>query len=579
MRVETRTEATRTLEKAKLELRALSRMAASEIELVASEFEGLAGHTETILRLAGAIVTCVETESVSAVLPKLQTLGAAAKCFMEDRLQATDGILDTVSKEVKLLRQLSQTTRGQAAIAFETKALSVLTNIEVARLGAVGAGFHYLAHELAEFSKSVIKDTQQLAVHADGRKAAVERTARVLAAEVPRLREELACIEGDLSNALSMVESGLAHFSSIPVQFGTSVSDLAQQIAGVVAAVQAHDITHQQVDHVQEALTIVSAKISSEGNSEDDLAQELGRAYGGLTIQIYQLNTVRETISNWASQIRTCIGGILRVSASDVVGIGFKVLDQERELSDQLARIECLERQSQAHSGRIQSTFGGLSSLRQLVSEYLQRSKSVRSHLQLLTFNSIIEASGLGTQAAAILAIAQSIKGISAEWSEITAQSEQVMQEVLNLEQQMNEAMKTFSEASNERLRETQVQITDSLDHLRTAAAFAEERAQEMKVATEKMQTKTTEISSAVDRLEACFGRIDAALTTLEGVRRELETDDPEVAKRYDAVEIEQLFSASYTTEMERDVLRAALRGSELPVTQPTFGGNGVEMF
>ena len=56
MSVETRTEAVRTLEKARGELQALSRTSESEIESVARAFEGLAGHADTILNLAAAIV-------------------------------------------------------------------------------------------------------------------------------------------------------------------------------------------------------------------------------------------------------------------------------------------------------------------------------------------------------------------------------------------------------------------------------------------------------------------------------------------------------------------------------------------
>ncbi len=543
MGVETRTEAVRTLEKAKDELQALSRASESAIESVARAFEGLASHADTILNLAAAIVRCVENESVSSVLPKVQTLGTTARGFIGGRLQATTGILESVTREVGLLCQLSMVTRDQAAIAFETKALSVLTNIEVARLGAVGEGFQYFAHELADFSKSVAEDARQLSSHTDSRRAAINKTRRVLAAEMPRLREELARIEVDLGNALAGVDSSLTQLSRTPVQFRTCVEDVAQQIAGVVAAVQAHDITRQQIDHVQEAFALISARMRSEGNAEDEVAQELARAYAGLTIQVYQLRTIKEAIATWVSQIRTCMDGILRVSASEVVGIGPVVLDQERELSFQLAHIEGLERESQANSERIQRTFGGLSNLMQLVTEHLQRSKSVRGHLQLLSFNSIIEASHLGTQAAAILAIAKSIKEISAEWNRITDQSGQAMQEVLSLVKQTNELMGAFSEVSNERLGEAQAQTRAGLDNLRTAAAFAAGQAQSMKAATEQMQAKTTEVGNIVDVLDACFGRIDAVLAEIEAVRSQLESDHPEVKERYDAAEVEQLFS------------------------------------
>jgi chromosome segregation ATPase len=225
--------------------------------LVARAFEGLAGHTDTIVSLAAAIVGCVENENVSSVLPQVQTLGAAARVFIGDRLQATTGILETVTTEVKLLRQLSRVAGDQEAIAFEIKALSVLTNIEVARLGTVGAGFHYLAQELANFSKSVIEDTKELARHTDGRRAAIEETRRVLSAELPRLREELARIEVELGNALAVVDASLTQLSSTPVQLRTCVEDIARQIAGVVAAVQTHDITRQQIEHVQAAFALI----------------------------------------------------------------------------------------------------------------------------------------------------------------------------------------------------------------------------------------------------------------------------------------------------------------------------------
>ena len=58
-----------------------------------------------------------------------------------------------------------------------------------------------------------------------------------------------------------------------------------------------------------------------------------------------------------------------------------------------------------------------------------------------------------------------------------------------------------------------------------------------------------------------------------------MDMDYPEAKEQYDAAEVEQLFAVSYTTEMERHVLRAALSGTELPVAQQTFEGNSVELF
>lgn len=314
-------------------------------------------------------------------------------------------------------------------------------------------------------------------------------------------------------------------------------------------------------------------------SADPESVQEAAWLHAGLTIQAYQVRAIKDTVAGWKSQIRTCVGGILRVSASDVAGIGPAILEQERELSSQLAHIETLERESQVYRERIQLILGGLTDLMQLASEHLQRSRAVRGHLQLLTFNSIIEASRLGTQAAAILAIAGSIKEISAEWGRITDRSGSTMDEVQTLVRQTNSMMETLAKVSGHGLSEAQLQSRAGLDNLRHAAVLAARQAQAMNALTEKMQANSTDVGNTADSLDACFGCFDRVLTDVEGVRRRLEIDYPDLQAAYNPVEVEHVFSASYTTEVEREILRAALGGAVLPVAEQTFEGNSVELF
>ena len=579
MKAGAKTEAIGALNRANTELQLIARDTETQVRAVSAAFRGLAEHADAMLSLAATIVGCVENESIRAILPKAQALGAAAKQVIGERLQSTTGILETVATEANVLQRLAQVTEQQAQIAMNTKALSVLTNVEVAHLGSVAAGFQYLARELADFSKSLMEDSQALEGRTEGRRTTIEETRRSLSSDLPRLREKLGTNEKDLGKDLVVLDSSLNRLSEAPLQFRACVEDIARRISGVVAAIKAHDITRQQAEHVEEAFALISAKLRGDGNSGSG-AGDLPLAYAGLTIQIYQLEAIKVTVENWTSQIKTCMHGILQVSASEMVGIGPMVLAQEREVSFQLAHIEMLEGESQACSARIQHTLEGLSSLMQFVREHVQRSRSIRDRLRLLSFNSIIEASRFGSKAQAVLEIARSIKDISAEWSQITERSGKAMEEILALVQQTNQAMDAFSEASNERLREAQSQARASLENLRAAAAFAGKQSREMETITAKMQSKSAEMSGTDGALGACSSRVDAILAQLESLRRDMETDHPDVGQRYDAAEAERFFSASYTTEMEREVLRAALRGSSLPVaTQHAFEGNSVELF
>jgi uncharacterized phage infection (PIP) family protein YhgE len=569
----------RALVKARAELESLAHGAESEIQSLTAGFEELATQSNTILRLASAIVGCIEDEGVRSVLPKVQNLGAAARRYVEARLQATNGILETVTTEVKLLRQLSTVAHNQSAIALRTRVLTMLTNIEVGRLGAAGTGFHNLATELAAFSRSLTEDTEELARHTDARRPAIEAAKRVLSAELPHLVDEFARIDLNLGDDLAALESRLTQLSEIPTQFRKSVEEIAVQISGVVAAIQSHDITRQQIEHVQEAFTLISSRMHSEEGSKHDILHEGSLAYAGITIQISQLQNIKASVANWTSQIRTCMEVILRVGASDLVGISPLVLEQEREISSKLAHIELLECEGRGYSAKIRRTVGGHASLLQLVGQHVERSKAVRQLLHLLSLNSIIEADRLGTRANAILEIGNGISDLSAEWSKITDRSEDAMREILKLANQTGELMETFSEAGDETLREAQIQTRTGLDSLRAAAAFAAGQAQEIQLATRTMQAMSAGIGKSGDLLDASYGHIDAILADIQSVQRQLESDCPGVKDGYDIAEMDQLFAASYTTEVEREVLHAALHGTPLPPMQQALGGNSIELF
>jgi hypothetical protein len=541
-----------------------------EMELLGHDFEGLALETSRVLDAAGAIVGCAEGERMASVLPRVQQLGTVATNFIRQRLDATEGILDTVKAEASLLELLAHLTRGQKGIVKETGMLRVLTNIEVARLGEVGASFQYLAHELDDFSRSVAESTRELTNHTDERRKSVEQTRLALTRELPEMREEFARIQASLDNALSVVDRTLGQMFETPVRFRGCVEEVAGRVAGVVAAIQSHDITRQQIEHVKEALGIIAAGLEEEGVSRSVLE-------AGLTIQNYQLRNVGETVEGWLAQIRNCLRGIADIAASEILNLSVVMVGQESALAAQLTHIESLEGECEVGDAKVQSSFAGISGLMQLVSEHLARSKSVRDQLQLLTFNSIIEASHLGTQADGILEISTSIKRISAVWGEITAQSEAATGKIGTLVDESRSTLEIFSEGGYAGLREARSGTEEGLEILRGAARCADLRGREIEAAVKGLHARIAEIAAKGERLEAGFRRIHGVLEAIDAARQEL--DDGNGAGGFDPQTVERKFGANYTTERERAVLRAALVGGPLPAAEESFAGNSVELF
>ena len=579
MGVADRPDVTCTLEKAGQELQSLLRDSAEEMDRVGKDFEDLAHRVDAILNLTAGVIGCMEDERVSSILLKVQTLGMEARKFIQERLRASGGILNTVTTEAKSLGHLSQLTRSQRSIAREMQMLSVLTNIEVARLGESGAGFEYLAHQLDDFSQSVARDTKDLSCHTDERTVEVEETKRMLGIEAPRMRKEFARIEADLGDALSVVDHGLTELSGTPARFRSCVEEISGQIAGVVTAVQTNDITRQQLEHVCEALRLISAEIRKGDDRGRETENILPRISAGLAIQIYQLKSVRATVDGWVSQIRSCMGGILKISSSEIERIGPLVLAQEGELTQQLARIDAIAQKCQTNTAKVEKTFVALSTLMQLVSAHVEKSRAVRDRLQVLTFNSIIEASRLGTQADAILEISQSIKRISSLWSEMTDQSGKAKEEIQGLVDQARKEIDADTQAGKDGLQEAQVETRAGLENLRAVAAFSSEQATEIEARISELQAKIATAGSTGDRLNACFAQIDTVLNQIEDLKRQFESDSTGALGVSEQAKVEAMLSPFYTTEIEREVLRAALCGAPLPVAQQNLAGNDVELF
>ncbi|HEX3662198.1 MAG TPA: hypothetical protein VHU89_12240 [Acidobacteriaceae bacterium] len=543
----------------------------SEIRRLAGDFETMAQATHAMVQSAASMVGCSEDERVEGVLAAVQELSTTARNFLQTRLESTAGMVETVTAEAALLGRLAQLTQAQKAIVRETAMLRVLTNIEVARLGEVGAGFEYLARELDDFATAVAESIGSLTAHTQERRTETDAMRRALKTELPRMREEYAQLQEGLVRTQLEMDTTLAALKETPARFQGCVAEMAQQIAGVVAAIQAHDITRQQIEHVQEALTEIAGEMDNGGRTPEGGA--------GLAIQSYQVRSIQATVGGWTGQIRTCLEGIAQLAASEILEMGRDVLGRERHLASALGRIEKMEEQCAADNAKVQASFAGIAGLMQLVSEHLERSRAVRERLQLLMFNSIVEASHLGAQADGILEISNTIKRLSGDWSAITRQSEAAMQEIRVLVEQSRATMEAFSGEAQEGLRAAGEQTRAGLAILREAASCAESRGQQIQGEAGTLQGRVEEVRAVGERLEGCMSGLARIQAEIDTVRDAGGKGQAHERAGLDAAAMEQRFGSTYTTEMERLVLRAALTGGPLPVAQESFAGNEVELF
>lgn len=563
------------LDNAQAELKLFEESANTSVESVTDSFKSLASQADLILKRAAAIVGHVESESMRNAPASVASLCEMVKDLLEKKLKAAESMLATLGHEEILLGQLNRVTSRQEVIASRLKTLSVLTNVEAAHLSDAGGAFHLLAQELSAFSRSVSSQTMELAAHTETQKGTIKKIKMELSNDLPKLQSEVERIEQDIAIVLRTIDSSLQSLGSLPGQFRNGMEETTRQIAGVTSAIQSHDITRQQNEHVMQSLELL-AEIPGSAEAENNPSAALAAMHAGLAIQVEQLKLIRETVAAWISQAGRCMEMIGQLSASELAGVGPLVLQQEGELSAQLAQIQQLQQKSQGYGGKIRQAEEGLSSLLALVNEHLARAQEIRERLQLLTFNSLIEANRLKERGVVVASISNLIKVVSFEWDVVTDNSRDALTEMTALLEKTKEEMEVFSESTAEMLREGQAKTRATLDDVRRVAALVAKETELMDGITRQMQINA---SGQEDCDQECLGHVDASLGHLEGAAQALKAEDPGITDRYDEAGVEELFSGLYTTEIERDVMFAVLRGTEIPKLQESFAGNDVELF
>ena len=161
----------------------------------------------------------------------------------------------------------------------------------------------------------------------------------------------------------------------------------------------------------------------------------------------------------------------------------------------------------------------------------------------------------------------------------MTEQSAQVMQEIIALVEQAQLGMQALSRSSNTELHLCLAQTRTALDELRGALVFVLQTASHVEKATSSLKNKIDANTAIKMRLNQSVAQIDLLREELDQTRQQLEAAHPGLMRYCDRLAVTALFSASYTTEHERNVLSAALDGAPVPIMQAKQAADEIELF
>jgi methyl-accepting chemotaxis protein len=228
-----------------------------------------------------------------------EALTCALDRSTEMRARYADGYggLGGMRQEAGGLRQTLTGFQGTVS-AFRT--LSLLTRIEIARIGSAGAGFGSLADEV-----KVLAGNIQISVEF------LLDTASLLIPSIESAMEEISALEEgqtkDLPSAISGVSANLASFRDIQsraressVRLGAQYHAILEAFGKLIVSIQFQDITRQQIEHVIEVLQ----RFRSESEGENgQVPRDQGCTATVLAVQSSQLADAGEKFAASAKSV------------------------------------------------------------------------------------------------------------------------------------------------------------------------------------------------------------------------------------------------------------------------------------
>ncbi len=335
----------------------------------------------------------------------------------DENLHDLRSIIHTIQRLDTLIGDFGRIIRG-------LQMLSISTRIESARLGADGRGFSTLAddveglaHKIVAHSAGILSRTKALVGLVD---KALVRT------EAMRCSHD-ACSSTviiELHGNLDALETLAARSRELSDHLAKSTTEVKASIYLIVSRLQFHDITRQQVEHVDHALGDVLALLRdvNRGRANSDATDVTGWVGDVISLQTSQLESAASRFLKAVDGMKRDLGAI----AKTLGGLRDKVKEITRgDTASGGSALDVIE-QSMGHVIKAMNEFADQGQLigqdmvdvANMVAEigaYLADIEDVGSEIELIALNASIKAAHTGDKGKALGVLASSVQGLSHE--------------------------------------------------------------------------------------------------------------------------------------------------------------------
>lgn len=361
----------------------------------------LAGECETAVQAGAEGEAAAAEEQLQAALERT---GAA-----QSELGCGGQLLEEAAGRI---RSLEERAARMAPAVRTFHVLGVCIRMERERLGEAGADFEGLAGEVGQLATDLGGKAEAISgACQDVRRQIAGALAAAQGMERRRLEELPRIVESSTAGLVGLTwrRKRAAERSR---QMGEGFHAISADIAGMVSALQYHDITRQRMEHVVEAL-------------EEAAGGRAGRGVALAGVARLQAAQMEAAAAEYAAAVGQIAAGLRRVSgqALEMAGgaqAGARSLpggegEGLAELEQQFGQVVEAMGEFAASSAELRRTEAAVVEALRPVAEFAGGLERTGLRIQLAAVNASVKAAHLGADGAALAAVADAIQTTAAE--------------------------------------------------------------------------------------------------------------------------------------------------------------------
>ncbi len=435
--------------------------------IIGSKLRNYQNLCSKINNLAKNIIQEIETDILSVGISEfgylLNTIGehlnTAAVTIENDRVDLENIYTKLSNIEDRLV--------GFDKIVKTLRMLGISAKVESARLNLGDSGFFLLAETVDKMSSQI---GERLSI--------IKRKTKNLLQQLTKSLGELSGLSGEQKKQnTTFTESTMMSLESFKQKNLICVdaigeinivgTKLAEYLRNIVEAIQFHDITSQQLQHVNEVLTEMVGKLSGE---LEDSNQMFSRIHDATELQSRQL---RGTLQEFSGSVLSIIGSLHEVETGT-----HQLFEQSRKIigsdvSENNKYLDMFEEDLRYITDGLQKSLlidtnldKSIADIVVIVTDLAKQIgtiEEVGTEIELIALNARVKAAHLGNNGAALGVLAEEIQKLSIDAKVQTSQTFGVLESIDSLSSELRSEMTSTRHQTTTKLMQTTIEDVNRL--------------------------------------------------------------------------------------------------------------------